>query len=92
MEKFKVIDSLVQSVDEMKLDVDKRCARRIIESDSSTSKSDSESDYESDADNDTDNDGAISDPSSNDDVRTTDGATEQHNSGATPKKGPLKLR
>ena len=40
MEKFKVMDSLIQSVDEMKLAMDKRCARRIIESDSSSPESD----------------------------------------------------
>ena len=42
MEQFKVMDSLIQSVDEMKLAVDKRCARRIIEPDSSSSENSSE--------------------------------------------------
>ena len=38
------------------------------------------------------NDVSISDPPSNDDSRTTGCATEQHISGATPEKVPLKLR
>ena len=52
MEKFKVMDSLFQSIDEMKLAMDKRCARRIIESDSSSPESDSDIDTDSDSDND----------------------------------------
>ena len=87
MEKFKVMDSLIQSVDQMKLAMDKRCARRIIESDSSSPESDSDIDTDSDSDN----DGAKSDSSVIDEVVSTDGAEVHHFSGATPKKSPLRL-
>ena len=52
----------------MKLAMDKRCARRIIESDSSSPESDSDIDTDSDSDN----DGAKSDSSVIDDVVSTD--------------------
>ena len=88
MEKFKVMDSLIQSGDEMKLAMDKRCARRIIESDSSSPESDSDIDTDSDSDN----DGAKSDSSVIDDVVSTDGAEVHHISDAIPKNSPLRLR
>ena len=88
MEKFKVMESLIQSDDEMKLAMDKRCARRIIESDSSSPESDSDIDTDSDSDN----DGAKSDSSVIDDVVSTDGAEVHHISDATPKNSPLRLR
>ena len=80
MEKFKVMDSLIQSVVEMKLAMDKRCARRIIESDSSSPESDSDIDTDSDSDN----DGAKFDSSVIDDVVSTDGAEVHHISDGTP--------
>ena len=61
----------------MKLAVDKRCARRIIESDSSNSERDSVSDFD-DYDGDASS-WSIADCSSNDDVTLTgDAAKKTH--------------
>ena len=83
LEKFKVIDNLVQSVDAMKLAVDKRSARRIIESESSSSDSDS-------------GDETISDSSSIDDVPNSDGPADLSVTDATDGpdvlNSPLRLR
>ena len=83
LEKFKVIDNLVQSVDAMKLAVDKRTVRRIIESESSSSDSDT-------------GDETISDSSSIDDVPNSDGPADLRVTDATDGtdvlNSPLRLR
>ena len=83
LEKFKVIDNLVQSVDAMKLAVDKRSARRIIESESSSSDSDS-------------GDETISDSSSIDDVPNSNSPADLSVTDATDGtdvlNSPLRLR
>ena len=83
LEKFKVIDNLVQSVDAMKLAVDKRSARRIIESESSSSDSDS-------------GDETISDSSSIGDVPNSVGpadlSVKDATDGTDVLNSPLRLR